>query len=71
MQRKRQEYFEARVRLVWLIDLKTRAVDIYTDIDRVTSCGEADTLDGGLVLPGFTLELRELFARLDLAADAW
>ena len=70
MQRKRREYFEAGVRLIWLIDLKTRTVDIYTDIERVTSRGEADTLDGGLVLPGFTLELRALFAELDLEADA-
>lgn len=70
MRHKRREYFEAGVRLVWLVDLKTRTVDIYTDIDQVTTRGEADTLDGGLVLPGFTLELRELFARLDLEADA-
>ncbi len=66
MLRKRHEYFEAGVRLVWLIDLKTRTVAIYTDVDSVTTRGEADTLDGGLVLPGFTLELGELFAELDL-----
>ncbi|ETX02886.1 Uma2 family endonuclease [Candidatus Entotheonella palauensis] len=70
MQRKRREYFEAGVRLVWLVDLETRTVDIYTDIDHVTTRSEADTLDGDLVLPGFTLELQELFAELDLEADA-
>ncbi|ETW95545.1 MAG: hypothetical protein ETSY1_30200 [Candidatus Entotheonella factor] len=69
MQRKRREYFEAGVRLVWMIDLKTRTVDVYTDMDSLTTCREADTLGGGLVLPGFTLELRDLFARLDLEAD--
>lgn len=56
------------VRLLWLIDLRTKTVDIYTDVDSVTTRSEADTLDGGLVLSGFTLELRELFAELDLEA---
>jgi len=70
MQCKRREYFKAGVRLVWLINPETRSVDIYTDVDSVTIRGEADTLDGDVVLPGFTLALRELFAGLDLEADA-
>ncbi len=70
MRRKRREYFEAGVRLVWLVDPDTRSVDIYTDIDSVITLSETDTLDGGLVLPGFMLALRDLFAELDLEADA-
>ncbi len=66
MRRKRREYFEAGVRLVWLIDLKMRTVDVYTDVHSMTTRSEADTLDGGSVLPGFTLSLCELFAELDL-----
>jgi Uma2 family endonuclease len=62
---KRQDYFAAGVLLVWEIDPDSRTVDVYTsptDVDRLT---EADTLDGGTVLPGFTLPLLQLFAQLD------
>ncbi len=66
MQRKRREYFEAGVQLIWLIDPDTRSVEIYADMENATTLSEADVLDGGLVLPGFTLSLQELFTELDL-----
>ena len=65
MARKRREYFEAGVELVWIIDPSTRTVGVYTDHDQSTILHEADTLTGGMVLPGFTLPLRELFGELD------
>jgi Uma2 family endonuclease len=65
MARKRQEYFTAGVRLVWEIDPDARTVSIYTGADTVRVLGAGDTLDGGAVLPGFTLPLPELFAELD------
>ena len=65
MARKRQEYFAAGVRLVWLVDPEARTVEVYTDPHRPTVWHEADTLEGGGVLPGFALPLRELFAELD------
>ena len=59
------EYFRAGVRLVWVADPGARTVDVYTAPDQVTRLTEADTLDGGGVLPGFTLPLRDWFAELD------
>jgi Uma2 family endonuclease len=65
MSRKRREYFEAGVRLVWIVDPQLRIVDVYTSIHEFNTLREDQTLDGGDVLPGFTLELRPLFVELD------
>jgi Uma2 family endonuclease len=69
MERKRREYFAAGTQLVWEVDPDARAVDVFTapgaPAARLT---EADTLDGGTVLPGFTLPLRDLFGEMDVPA---
>jgi Uma2 family endonuclease len=65
MERKRKEYFAARVRLVWMVDPIHRTVTVYTAPDRFTVLGENDVLDGGDVLPGLAIPLRDLFAELD------
>ena len=62
---KREEYFQAGVLLVWEIDPRKRTVDIYTSPVEKSSLGIDDTLDGGTVLPGFQLPLKDLFAELD------
>jgi hypothetical protein len=38
---------------------------VFTAADDSVTLHEHDTLDGGKVLPGFTLSLRQLFAELD------
>jgi len=69
MSRKRREYFESGTKLIWEIDPPTRTVAIYTSAqDQPRMLSESDTLDGGDVLPGFTLPLRDLFAELDRRA---
>jgi Uma2 family endonuclease len=70
MARKRREYFEAGVRLVWLVDPEARTVSVYTAPEQATVLDATQTLDGGVVLPGFTLPLAELFAELDRQAKA-
>jgi Uma2 family endonuclease len=65
MQRKLKDYFLAGVRLVWYIDPERRTVAVYTAPDQVRLLRESQTLDGGTVLPGFTLPLKALFARLE------
>lgn len=65
MARKRLDYFTAGVRLVWEIDPDARTVSVYTGVDTFSVLTVSDTLDGGAVLPGFTLPLRDLFAELD------
>jgi Uma2 family endonuclease len=62
---KRQDYFSAGVELVWEINPDTRTVAVYKSISQVTTLSESDTLDGGTVLPGFTVRLKELFSELD------
>jgi Uma2 family endonuclease len=63
--RKLKEYFLAGVSLVWVIDPKTRAANVYTAPDARTVVPPTGTLDGGNVLPGFRLPLAKLFERLE------
>lgn len=65
MERKRREYFEAGVRLLWLVDLDARVVTVFTGPEESFTLDQTQTLDGGAVLPGFTLPLAGLFAELD------
>ncbi len=69
MTRKVREYFEAGTLLVWLIDPKTRTARVFTSVKKSVLLKEDGTLDGGAVLPGFTLSLRELFAQANRGAD--
>jgi Uma2 family endonuclease len=63
---KRQDYFAAGVRLVWEVDPEARRLHVYTTPEEPSATlTEGDTLDGGAVLPGFMLPLRELFAELE------
>jgi Uma2 family endonuclease len=63
MERKRQEYFRAGVRLVWLIDPVARTAQVFTGPNQFTDVPADGTLDGGDVLPGFRLPLARLFER--------
>jgi len=65
MARKREEYFQAGVRLVWEIDPRARTVRAYSALDQFADLTAADTISGDPVLPGFTLPLAQLFAELD------
>ncbi len=66
MAKKLHEYFEAGTRLVWIIDPPTRTAKVYTSPERFQALAETETLDGGNVLPGFTLSIRTLFERASL-----
>jgi Uma2 family endonuclease len=65
MDRKRQDYFGAGCKLVWLVDPDARTVTVFTGPDQSAVLREDQALDGGTVLPGFSLPLRQLFAELD------
>jgi Uma2 family endonuclease len=69
MARKLREYFAVGVRLVWFIDPRDRSALVYTLPTRKTKLVESQSLDGGDVLPGFRLSLRELFECLDRGRD--
>jgi Uma2 family endonuclease len=69
MKRKRREYFKAGVELMWIVDLEGRTVKLCTSARPSKTLAESQILDGGAVLPGFKLPLRELFAELDEHGD--
>jgi Uma2 family endonuclease len=62
IERKLDDYFTAGCKLAWIIDPKTRTAKIYTSVRRFSEIDETGSLDGGTVLPGFTLSLAKLFA---------
>ncbi len=55
------EYLGIGVRLVWLLNPRTRSVHIYRPSSEVRRIREGDTLDGEDVLPGFAVSVKELF----------
>ena len=62
IEEKRQDYFNAGSKLMWVVDPEARVVAVYTGkTGNPIVLTAADTLDGGAVLPGFTLPLAELF----------
>jgi Uma2 family endonuclease len=65
MVRKRREYFQAGVRIVWEVDPVARTVAVNGAPEHSTLLDQSQALEGGVVLPGFALPLRKLFAELD------
>ena len=63
MERKLRDYFTAGVKLVWFVDPQSRTVRVYTAADQSSELGAADALDGGAVLPDFSLPIGPLFDR--------
>ncbi len=63
MERKRREYFEAGVEFVWMVDPLNRSVQVFTSSDAFTLVTEDEVLNGGTVLPGFRLSVRDWFER--------
>ena len=60
-QAKMQEYMENGVKLGWLIDPKTRRVEIYRQGQEVEVLESPTTLSGEDVLPGFILNLEPIW----------
>ncbi|MCC6805284.1 MAG: Uma2 family endonuclease [Anaerolineae bacterium] len=54
-------YLANGVRMVWLVYPEKRLVEVLTPDDRHL-LNDANTLDGGSVLPGFSLAVRDIFA---------
>jgi Uma2 family endonuclease len=61
MEEKLQEYFEKGVRLVWYVRPRARVVDVYTAPDNFTRLTASMQLDGGDVLPGFSVQVSAPF----------
>lgn len=63
MDRKLSDYFDAGVRLVWLVEPRKKTVEVFSAKDASIVLDENATLTGGEVLPGFSLPLKSLFAK--------
>lgn len=61
IENKVRNYLRYGTRMVCNVFSETRTVQVHTPSGSVT-LGENDTLDGGDVLPGFTLPVRDIFA---------
>lgn len=56
------EYLRAGTRLVWVVSPRSKSVTVYTP-SGISVIDSSGTLDGGAVLPGFRLPLRQVFPR--------
>lgn len=65
MERKRAEYFRSGTLLVWMVDLDKRTIAVYSSPDTYSELQEADALDGGEVLPGFSMPVKDVFTALN------
>jgi len=62
MELKLADYFAAGVKLVWYLYPKTKSAVAYTSPTRKKEVAPTGSLDGGKVLPGFSLPLADVFA---------
>ncbi len=61
LQAKMQEYLENGIKLGWLIEPSAKTVEIYRVGQQVEILNNPQTLSGENVLPGFVLDLSEIF----------
>lgn len=62
--RKLHEYFRSGTRLAWVVDPRKQIVRVHTAPDQFRLLTKDQKLDGGEVLPGLSLSLREVFGRI-------
>lgn len=62
-------YFAAGTQLLWIVYPRQRRIVVYDAPLQSHILTEADTLDGGAVLPGFSAPVRKIFAVLDPPAQ--
>ena len=61
MRQKAEDYLRFDTKMVWLVFPDERRVEVYVLDQDVQEFGIDDTLDGGEVLPGFKLPVRDIF----------
>jgi Uma2 family endonuclease len=61
VQDKALDYLDAGARLVWVVEPRARRVMVYRSRSDIRVLGLEEELDGGSVLPGFRLPVREIF----------
>ncbi len=61
IQNKMQEYLDNGAKLGWLIDPQCQVVEIYRPRQQVKILHSPKTVSGENILPGFSLDLTEIF----------
>lgn len=61
VQQKVQEYLQTGMRLVWIVYPRTRTIQAYHSLQNVHVFTVTEALDGGDVLPGFTVPVKDVF----------
>jgi Uma2 family endonuclease len=65
MKNKRDDYFNWGTRLVWQLEPAARTMEVFTAPEESSVVGILGSLDGGDVLPGFSLPMVKLFENTD------
>jgi hypothetical protein len=61
----RAENFAAGAELAWMVDPKSRTVEVFTALNSSEKLSGDRLLTGGTDLPGFKVKVREVFVPLD------
>lgn len=56
------DYLRAGTQLIWIIHPQTKTITVYRSLQDIFVLTEEDVLEGGDLLPGFIVEVREIFA---------
>ncbi len=56
------EWLEAGTAVVWVVSPKLHTVTVYRSLTDIVTLTEKDNLDGGDVVPGFQIQVSEIFA---------
>lgn len=65
MQQKRQEYFTSGCQLMWILDRTQKNCQVWSSEHDCTTVTIEGSLDGGNVLPGFRVTMKEIFAEFE------
>ena len=69
MEQKRREFFPAGTELFWIVYPNRQEIEVFTDTETHRVLRRDDVLDGGAVLPGFSVKVSEIFAAVELGDD--
>jgi Uma2 family endonuclease len=62
VEEKVEEYLESGVRMIWIVNPRTRSITVYRSRSLAQILSRDDTLNGEDVLPGFSVPVSEIFA---------
>lgn len=62
LEEKVQAWLGAGAKQVWVISPKLRTVTVYRSLSDISTLTEKDSLDGGEVIPGFSIPVADIFA---------